>query len=102
MALQLRPLVHQIDRAVDRLDQRELAALELLEETEVFVERQLHRYEYPWVISWIVSRCHDVNRFRSPQTKVLLRLSTSFPLGRFPYLQVRSLKQSQSLRWCQF
>ncbi|MGB3615160.1 MAG: hypothetical protein WBA10_15310, partial [Elainellaceae cyanobacterium] len=77
ISFQLRPLVHQIDRAVDRLDYRDASASDLLEETEVFVERQLHHYEYPLGAGWLVNRFSDIHRFRSPQAKVLLGLSSS-------------------------
>ncbi len=78
---QLRALVHQIDQAVDRLDYREASAPDLLEETEVFVERRIHAYEYPWGLGWFVNRLHDITRSRSPQARVLAGLSTSLSVS---------------------
>lgn len=77
----LKTLVQQIDQSVDRLDYREASSPALLEETEIFVERQLHGYEYPSGLGWIVNRFHDVNRFRSPQARVLVGLSTSLTVS---------------------
>ncbi|RZM77410.1 hypothetical protein [Leptolyngbya iicbica] len=81
IAPQLRPLVYQIDRAVDRLDYQTAAAPDLLEETEVFVERQLHRYEYCFGFGWLASRLSDINRFRSPQARVMLGMATTLSLA---------------------
>ena len=91
VTLQLRPLVYQIDRAVDRLDQRETSAPELLEETEVFVERQLHCYEYPPGLNWLASRFSDINRSRSPQARVLLGLATSLSVTLVVFLALVGL-----------
>jgi hypothetical protein len=81
IAPQLHPLVYQIDRAVERLDYQAASAPDLLEETEVFVERQLHRYEYCLGLGWLANRLSDVNRFRSPQARVMLGMATTLSLS---------------------